>query len=166
MSGPTEAAEGAGGREGVAEFRCGQDASTRQESALQIATKARPNFFLWRDLGNPNTCMWWYPGRGPVLKVSGHREVKREYRGHGAVGRREGETMRFTADYDSEEEEFPVSGVKKPPSPSAPRDTNWSSDEDSEDDDPEYIDTSWNFSPKANRDAWVTNKPFSRTTVF
>jgi len=60
--------------------------------------------------------------------------------------------MRFTADYDSEEEEFPVSDVKKPLSRST------SPEGDSEDDDSEYIDTSWNFSPKANREAWVKKK--------
>jgi hypothetical protein len=68
--------------------------------------------------------------------------------------------MRFTADYDSEEEEFPVSDVthhKNIPltSPSGPRDNTFEASSEDGSDVDDNINTSWNFSPKANSEAWV-----------
>lgn len=77
--------------------------------------------------------------------------------------------MRFTAEYDSEEEEFPVGHVtlrKKAPATSpAPTDSvveaEGSSDDGSDVDD--SVNTSWNFSPKVNNEAWV---PHPRTSIW
>lgn len=63
--------------------------------------------------------------------------------------------MRFAADYDSEEEEFPVDDVSCEFYPGASSDyfTFASTDEDSEDD---YVDLSIYYSLKPKHDAWVS----------
>ena len=69
--------------------------------------------------------------------------------------------MRFTADYDSEEEEFPVNDASRGTTPSAGTaidNFHLPSEDDYEYEDVEYIDASTQFSPKASRDAWVRPK--------
>ena len=66
--------------------------------------------------------------------------------------------MRFTADYDSEEEEFPVNDASRETTPAVGTtidNLDASSEDDCEYEDVGYIDASTHFSPKANRDAWV-----------
>ena len=69
--------------------------------------------------------------------------------------------MRFTADYDSEEEEFPVNDASRETTPAvgtAIDHFDLSSEDGYENEDVEYIDASTHFSPKASRDAWVLPK--------
>jgi hypothetical protein len=69
--------------------------------------------------------------------------------------------MRFTADYDSEEEEFPVNDVSRgntPASGTAIDNFDLSSEDDYDYEDVEKIDAPTHFSPKASRDAWVLPK--------
>jgi hypothetical protein len=69
--------------------------------------------------------------------------------------------MRFTADYDSEEEEFPVNDASRETTSAvgtAIDNFDLSSEDGSENEDVEYIDTSTHFSPKTSRDAWVLLK--------
>lgn len=65
--------------------------------------------------------------------------------------------MRFTADYDSEEEEFPVNDADRGTTPVARAeiDNFEPSSEDDDGEEAENIDDSAHFSPKTNRDAWV-----------
>jgi len=63
--------------------------------------------------------------------------------------------MRFSADYDSEEEEYPVDNASHAGSPRPSVIGEYSSE--SEDDiDDGYSDTSSHFSPRGNLEAWVT----------
>jgi hypothetical protein len=69
--------------------------------------------------------------------------------------------MRFTADYDSEEEQFPVNDASRGTTPAAGTaidNFDFCSEDDCEYEDVEYIDASSHFSPKASRDAWVLPK--------
>jgi len=68
--------------------------------------------------------------------------------------------MRFTADYDSEEEEYPINDNEKDTSEIIHNDL--ASDED--DDLLDYI-FSVQYSPRANRDAWVHLSVTERSQV-
>jgi hypothetical protein len=65
--------------------------------------------------------------------------------------------MRFTADYDSEEEEYPVDDAGLETSPGTSTKTvlyeEWSSDDEGEEVD--FFDVSLHHSPRASQDAWV-----------
>jgi len=63
--------------------------------------------------------------------------------------------MRFTADYDSEEEEFPVDDVSRGSSPEVISDHFEYSSDDGDGEDDDYVNVSLYHSPKANHDAWV-----------
>jgi hypothetical protein len=66
--------------------------------------------------------------------------------------------MRFTAEYDSEEEEYPVDDAGHDYSPKTATETvlyeEWSSD-DEEGEEVDFFDVSFHHSPRANQDAWV-----------
>jgi hypothetical protein len=66
--------------------------------------------------------------------------------------------MRFTAEYDSEEEEYPVDDAGHEYSPKTTTKTvqyeEWSSD-DEEGEEVDFFDVSFHHSPRANQDAWV-----------
>jgi len=65
--------------------------------------------------------------------------------------------MRFSADYDSEEEEFPVDNVSYSDSPGRGATANWNDSSDSEDDlDGGFSDVSSHLPPRANIEAWVS----------
>jgi hypothetical protein len=65
--------------------------------------------------------------------------------------------MRFTAEYDSEEEEYPVDDAVHETSPNTSTKTvpyeEWSSED--EGDEVDFFDVSLHHSPRANQDAWV-----------
>jgi hypothetical protein len=74
------------------------------------------------------------------------------------------EDMRFTADYDSEEEEFPVNNASRETTPFSVAQTDTlyvSSEDESYDDDAYCIDSLSPFnSPKSSREAWVRPPSF------
>jgi hypothetical protein len=65
--------------------------------------------------------------------------------------------MRFTADYDSEEEEFPVNDASRESTPLSVKEIDHFdlSSEEEEYEGAAYNDGTTHFSPKNNRDAWV-----------
>ena len=66
--------------------------------------------------------------------------------------------MRFTADYDSEGEEYPVDDAVRGDTPLSSEDTDHIGDSSGEDDEPaiDYLlELALHRSPRASRDAWV-----------
>ena len=64
--------------------------------------------------------------------------------------------MRFSADYDSEEEEFPVDNVSYSDSPARGATVNWDDSNSEDDSDGGFSDVSLHLSPRANIEAWVS----------